>query len=423
LDYKITIYLSTLFLLHRLNANDLTENTPTYSSHKEAIEISRQVQKNYLSEEEGAEKLLLYLQDYSNKAGKMASLVQFVQKTAQIEAAALHSARYQRGWSTTETYAIEGKGSEKPQFFLKVFPTDSKDFFPEIFGLALMGTVEGVGAPKVCALAKCTIDDKSYFLLLETPVKGICIQEYFEKVSLAPRDSVERLESMQTLCKAVTACGKGLANLHNYLPLKKEPLPLNAEKLTRECLDHLARLLLDHPESEIAMDKLTAYVNGILKQMSETNHLIGLAYSDVKTIHTFYDALSDTFSLINPHNISLSFNEEGKAQGFVAKDFYKYLLSLELNQYGYYLDRDQKVSRLELLTTEEIEEVKTAFKSSYEENGGALLTPLEEEYLLLDHDLFFIKNNFRDFKEPELTRIREIAALSFARIKLRLQQE
>ena len=142
----------------------------------------------------------------------------------------------------------------------------------------------------------------------------------------------------------------------------------------------------------------------------------------MKTVHTFYDLTSKTFSFVNPDRLYLSFDQEGELQGLLIKDVCKYILSLTLNRYQYFLSENQNVIRKELLTEEEVTTLKNIFEISYVQGGGILPNPIEKKYVFLQHDLFFIKNSRRNFPEPELTRVKDLINISLENIKPHLSQ-
>ncbi len=385
-----------------------------------AIEISKKFQKGVLSKEQANEILIATFSDYSHRDGKEATVTQFVQKTTGIENLILYGSSEQRGWSGSEVYSIQTEETEEVQFFLKIFPYDSKHYLPEIFGLSLMREVKEVECPKICAFGQCFINENRYFLVLETPVKGMSIQQYFIQVGQYQIGSKARKEAFEELCKAVQSSGTGLAKLHTYLPNKKQSFPKDAEEAMRKDLNSAIEELTYQPKSGIDIEKLQAYTEHVLQKMKAHEHLIGLAYDDIKTIHTFYDHKTKQFSLVNPDRLYFSFDSEGEVQGLPTKDVCKYILSLTLNRFQYFLHENQAVSKKELLTEEEIKIVINLFELGYLQGGGILPTSIEKEYSFLQHDLFFIKNSRRDFPEPESTRVKDLINISVENIKLQL---
>ncbi len=390
--------------------------------YETAIEVSKKFQKGFLSKEEATDVLIATFSDYSHPDGKVATMNQFITKALGIENPRLNSVSEQRGWSGSEIHWIQDEKTKEAQYFLKIFPYDSKHYLPEIFGLSFMSEVKGVGAPTMCAFGQCFINATRCFLVLETPVKGISIQQYFRHVGQHPIDSEKRTQALAELCEAVRACGVGLARFHAHLSHKTQSFPQGIEEEMREDLDGAIEELAYQPKEGIEIEKLQGYTDSVLNKMKAYDHLTGLTYDDVKTIHTFYDEENKQFSLVNPDRLYLSINPEGESQGLLIRDVCKYLVSLTLNRFEYSLDENQHVTRKELLSEEEVNMVKTLFESGYSQGGGTLPDAIEKEYAILQHDLFFIKNTRRALPEPELTRVRDLINISLENIKSRLKE-
>lgn len=384
-----------------------------------AIEVSKKFQKGTLSKEQANAILISTFSDYSHLDGKLATITQFIQKTIGLGNLIINATSEQRGWSGSEVYSIQIEGAQETQFFLKIFPYDSKYYLPEIFGLSFMREVTEVDSPKIYACGQCLIDEIRYFLVLETPVKGISIQQYFNRVAQHQINSKERRQAFAELCEAVQACGIGLARFHNHFPNKKQSLPKDAEEAMKQDLNSVIEELTYQPKEGIEIERLQIRTEHIIQRMNADNHLIGLAYDDIKTVHTFYDLASKTFSFLNPHHLYLSFDQEGELQGLLIKDVCKYILSLTLNRYQYFLSENQNIIRKELLTLEEVNILENIFEVSYVQGGGILPNSIEKEYVFLQHDLFFIKNSRRNLPEPELTRVKDLINISLENIKTR----
>jgi hypothetical protein len=415
----IFIYLISAFnLAYAVSFESICKNTK--QEHHLAIDVSRQFQIGKISKEEAEKILISAFSDYSHPDGKLATMAQFVQTTTGLEYPILTTSSEQRGWSGNEVYAIQAETNGEILFFLKIFPYDAKYYLPEIFGLSLMKQVKEVDSPTLYACGQCLIDDIRYFLVIETPVKGLSIQQYFIRVGQCQKDSTARKQALKELCEATQACGKGLAKFHKAFPSKKQAFPQEAEQALRQDLKSALEELAYQPIEGIETKKLQAYTENLVQKMKAQDHLRGLAYDDVKTIHTFYDHQTHTFSLVNPARLNLSFDVKGELQGLLTKDICKYFLSLKLNRYQYYLNENQSVSRKELLTEEEVNVVTDCFELGYAQEGGTLPTSIEKEYFFLQQDLFFIKNMRRTFPEPELTRVRDLIEISLENIKCKL---
>lgn len=385
--------------------------------YETAIEISKKVQKGTLSKEQAIATLLSTFSDYSHADGKLATFAQFIHKTTGIETPIIHASPEQRGWSGSEVFSVQTDETKSPCFFLKVFPYDSKHYLPEIFGLSFMRDVKEVDSPKIYVCGQCLVNENRFFLILETPVNGISLQQYFLRVGQHSLDTPERKQAFTELCEATHACGVGLAKFHHSLPQKKQSLPKDAEEAMKLDLNSAIEELTYQRNEQIDSEKLRAYADSVLQKMKIEEHLIGVAYDDIKTIHTFYDHLTGKFALVNPDRLHLSFDSDGEVQGLLIKDVCKYLLSLRLNRFQYVLNENQKVVRKELLTEEEASIIKSIFESGYLQGGGVLPNPLEKEYIFLQQDLFFIKNSRRSFPEPELTRVKDLITISIENIE------
>lgn len=385
-----------------------------------AIEVSKKFQKGMLSKEQANAILVTTLSDYSHLDGKLATISQFIQNTTSINSPILNVSLEQRGWSGSEVYSIQTKDTQDIQFFLKIFPYESKYYLPEIFGLSLMEKVKEIGSPKICGCGQCIINEKRFFLVLETPVNGLSIQQYFTQVSLFRIGSEERKQALKELCEAVYTSGVSLARFHNHLPNKNQAFPKYVEETIRQDLKSAIEELIHQPKDGIEIEKLQSYTEYVLQKMKTSHHLVGLAYNDIKTIHAFYDIKTRTFSLVNPDHLCFSFDKNGEVCGLPSKDVCKYILSLNLNRFQYVLNENKNVSRKELLTKEEVKIVISSFELGYVQGGGILPTTTEKECFFLSHDLFFIKNSRRNLPEPELTRVKDLVDISLENIRLQL---
>lgn len=65
-----------------------------------------------------------------------------------------------------------------------------------------------------------------------------------------------------------------------------------------------------------------------------------------------------------------------------------------------------------LLTVDETSQLIAAFQEGYKAAGGIDLTAIEKDFLLLSHHLMFINNLVRILKEPDLTWLKDLVALS-----------
>jgi len=390
--------------------------------HKAAVDISKKFQRGLITKEQAIDVLLDVFTDYSHPDGKTATLAQFIRKTTDLDNPIIRVAVEQRGWSGNEVYAVKNKGSSEPQFFLKLFTWDAKFYLPEIFGLSFMSEVKEVASPKIYSLGQCVIDGKQFFLVLQTSLKGLSIQQYFSRVGEQPYNSKERSKCLIELYDAVRICGYGLAKFHLTLPVKKQSFPYETEKHMRQDLNSAIEALKNYPDHGINITNLQIYIDYMHEQMKKYDHLVGLAYEDIKTVHTFYDAENYQFGLVNPHKVFLSFDANEETQGLLVKDVCKYLLSLTLNRHEYYLDPNQNVSRRELLSIDETNEVKAMFEYGYHLGGGILPDELERDYILLHHNLFFIKNSMLDLPEPESTRVKYLIDISIDSLKSKLNK-
>jgi hypothetical protein len=416
----IFIFTMSIFTIEQAEAfQAISQNMQ--QEYEIAIEISKKFQKGALTKEQANELLISLFSDYSHADGKLATIAQFIQKTIGIGNPIIKGSSEQRGWSGSEVYSIQTEATQEPPFFLKIFPYDSKHYLPEIFGLSFMREITEVDSPKVYVCGQCLINENRYFLILESPVKGLSIQQYYNRVGQHSIDSKERRQAFAELCEAVQACGIGLARFHNQLPSKKQPLPKDAENRMIQDLNSAIEELIYQPMEGIEIERLQACTEHVIQKMKIEDHLIGLTYDDIKTVHTFYDLASKTFSFVNPDRLYLSFDQEGEVQGLLIKDVCKYLLSLTLNRFQYFFNENQTVVRRELLTEQEVNIMRNLFELSYVQGGGVLPNPIEKDYVFLQHDLFFIKNSRRNLPEPELTRVKDLINLSLENLKSRLR--
>lgn len=387
-----------------------------------AVEISKKFHEGILTREEAIEILQSAFRDFSVDNDKFVTIDHFIQKLTHIRDPIVHRNLEQRGWSGCEVYAVRRDNDKAPEFFLKIFPFDSKHFLPEIFGLSYLREIKEVGYPVVSGCGQCMINGDRFFLILETPVKGMSIQHYYRRVGNQPIDSNERKQAFWDLCEAVHACGMGLAKFHQHIPHKNELLPCDAEKSLRVDLTSAVEQLIIQPYEGLEINHLKDYTEYVLQKMKMEKHLLGITFDDVKTVHTFYDLETKEFSFVNPDRVYLSLDSTGNVQGLLTKDVCKFLLSLTLNQYKYHLGENHHVSRKQLLTDEEVCLVRDMFEAGYLQEGGILPDPIEKEYVFLQHNLFFIKNMHRELPEPEFTRVKDLINLSLENLKYNINE-
>ncbi len=386
---------------------------------KSLKEVSQKVQHGVLTMGDANTFLIELVADYTHPDGKRQTLNQFIEKTVGIVDFSIEKVNKEIGWSGNKIYWVRSNSSNEILLFLKTFQKDEKKFFPEMFGLSFLRKVPSVSAPKVKAFGQCHIGDQQYFLVLETKVPGQSIQSYYNDVSKYLEGSFERKECFLKLCQAVQACGEGLSCLHSHRKGEKQPLSLHLKDMMNETLNKAISELQLNPQEGIEIQKLQKHVECVIQRMESENHQTGVTHDDVKLVHTFYDEFSHKFSLIGPHSLVYSLDKENLVQGMPVKDYYQFVISLILNRFGYCLDTDKSVQKQELLTEDEVQKVIEFFKLGYEKTGGILPTPIEEDFLLLRHDLFFVSNMRRVLPEPDMTRLKDLISISLNNLKAR----
>jgi hypothetical protein len=388
---------------------------------KTAIEISKNIHKENLSPEEGTSQLEEKLTDYSDAGGELIALSKFVKARLNISNFNIEPTKAE-SWSMDSTYFIKDGKTKESLFFLKVFKSNSKNFFPEIFGLKMLREVKVLSSPKIYAIGKCFDEKKQcYFLVAESVVPGQTIQFWYNAVGFSSKNSLERQNALQNVHLGVELFGKKLARLHALQTREKKECPEWLISSLEVELDKAIGKLKCYPQDGIIIEKLLSYAKCLIKKMQHTPHYIGVSHNDVKLVHTFYDPQTNECALVDSSHLGKSLDCHGKAQGFPVIDYHNFILSLALNRFGYFLDKENQPYCLELLTAEEAVEIVKIFEHSYEMAGGILPTQEEREFLLLKHDLWFVGNCLGELtqeqKEPWPTRLKDLVAVSLSNLK------
>lgn len=402
----------------------MTSNT-ILSTCREIIDQSIQTiyafQKGTLSKDEATKQIEEISNDYSHANTQIDSLTNFARTVFDIGNISISPVTTEIGWSGNNVFWVQDIKTTEIKLFLKVFEKDSKNFLPELYGLDYLQRAQSVVSQQLQALGKFYIDGRCYFVIAETPAKGHSFQYYYNELGKHLIGSQERQKVLQTLVQGSHICGIALANLHTHVKGKLLPLPEEIEKTMRADLERAVSKLKLFPQEGIEIDKLKKCVDVAIEKMKSELHLTSVAHGDVKLIHVFYHPNDQQISLIGSHQLINSIRQDGSFQGVPAKDYYTFIRSLFLNRFGYELDIELQPHRQELLNVDEASQVIDSFREGYKAAGGIGLTAIEEDFLLLSHNLMFIGNLDRVLPEPDLTRLKDLVALSLGDIRHRLK--
>ncbi|MBJ7449948.1 MAG: hypothetical protein JHC93_06270 [Parachlamydiales bacterium] len=391
--------------------------------HVQEVETFNQFQYGQISEEDAIRFLVTILPDFTTHEDDPCILTYFAQKTLQNCNYYIKKADHQRGWSGNHVFKVKKHGVKETQCYLKVFPRDNKAFLPEMFGLSYMQNVQEINCPKILNIGQCHRNNKDFFLVLEEKAPGHSIQDYIEKVGACSTYTKDRAQRLIELLKASERFGQALARFHKSTLVEDKVFPQHFKDLIMNTFDKAVLSLEENPVEGIDILSLKAYVDESLNLMHCEDHLYSFTHDDIKTIHAFYDPKSNLVSLVNPHILSLSIDQDFKPIGLPLKDYYQYLLSIQLNRFGYEKDYDDQVIKKELLTLLEVELVNNAFEESYQSIIKKDLTETETNFFQLRHDLSFIANRHRPgVSSVEAVRIQDLAEISIENIKNKLKE-
>lgn len=387
----------------------------------QAIQISYDFQKGDLSKDDAIKHIEEVSKDYSCKNTQIDSLTNFASTVCNMSNMTISDVTAEIGWSGNGVFWVRDKETNEIKLFLKVFEKDAKNYLPELYGLDYLQKVKGVVSQQLQAIGKFYIDGRCCFAFAETPAKGHSFQYYYNEVGKHPLGSQERQKVLQTLIQGSRICGIALANLHVHVKGQSVPFPEEIEKVMRADLEKAVSKLKTSPQEGVEIDTLKKCVDLAIEKMKSEPHITGITHGDMKLIHAFYDQNDQQITLIGSRQLMNSMRKDGSLQGIPAKDYYTFVRSLLLNRFGYSLDATLQTRRQELLTEDEALQVIDAFREGYKESGGITITAIEEDFLLLSHNLMFINNMDRVLPEPDFTRLKDLVALSLGDIKRRLQ--
>ena len=200
--------------------------------------------------------------------------------------------------------------------------------------------------------------------------------------------------------------------------------------------NQIENITIDYTQRNTLMDSSTNFVQIVFKAQIEDlkqcvdleienmkldHPLVSSAHHEVKLIHIFSHLGEEEISLIGSHHLINSINQDGILQGIPARDYYTFSRSLYLNHFRHTLDNEQKLHRQELLTENETSQVIQSFQYGYKNAGGIGLTEAEEDFLLLSHNLLFIRNLTLEHTETDLTLLKDLISLSLEEISNRLE--
>lgn len=387
----------------------------------QSIQIIYAFQKGTLSKDEATKQIEKISNDYSHGNTQIDSLTNFAHTVFDIGNISISPVTTEIGWSGNHVFWVRDIETTEIKLFLKVFEKDSKNFLSELYGLDYLQKVQGVVSQQLQALGKFYLDSQCYFVIAEAPAKGHSFQYYYNEVAKHPIASQDRQKALQTLIQGSHICGIALACLHTHFKGQLLPLSREVEKAMRADLERAISKLKVFPQESLDIDKLNKCVDIAIEKMKSEQHLTGVTHGDVKLIHAFYHQADQQITLIGSRQLINSIRQDGSLQGFPAKDYYTFVRSLLLNRFGYSLDAGLQSHRQELLTADEASQVIDAFQEGYKTAGGISLTATEEDFLLLSHNLMFIGNLDRVLPEPDLTRLKDLVALSLGDIRHRLE--
>jgi hypothetical protein len=387
----------------------------------QSVKISYAFQKGTMAKDEAVKQVEEISTDYSHGKTEIDSLVNFVRTVFDMGNITISPVTAEIGWSGNSVFWVRNIETTEIKLFLKVFEKNSKNFLPELYGLNYLQRVQGIASPQLQALGKFYIDDRCHFVIAETPTKGHSFQYYYNDVAKHSIGSPERKKTLQTLLEGSRICGTALANLHMHVKGQSVPLPEEIEKAMRADLERAISKLRESPQEAVEINKLIKYVEISIEKMKSELHLTGVTHGDIKLIHAFYHPDNQQISLIGPCQLINSIGRDGNLKGIPVKDYYAFIRSLLLNRFGYSLDIELHPRKQELLTVDEALKVIDAFQKGYNAAGGISLTATEEDFLLLSHNLMFIGNLDRVLPEPDLTRLKDLIALSLGNIRQRLE--
>lgn len=392
-------------------------STPQWQGDQErTVEMSSQVHSGSLTDEEASQSLIDILSDYSHGSNESESLASFVKNVSNLDDFTISPVTSEIGWSGNSAYFVRDT-SEEVKFILKRFNQPPKKLFAEIFGIEYLQNIDGLFSPKFHAVGKYHHQDTCEILILETPAFGRSFQFYFNQVGKFPIGTEEHQRAFELLVQGCRKAGSALAQLHSHGGQETIAFPEEMGSRLQESFKNCSR------NWEIPFENLQKSIAQCIERMHSEPHRSGVTHGDVKLIHLFYEPDSEKISLIDPYLLGNSLKPNGTPQGIPSSDFYQFSRSLLLNRFGYILDSEQKIQKLELLTLQEAEQAMDAFREGYIEGGGIPPTPNEEDFFLLSHNLLFLKNADRTLPEPDATRLRDLVSISVADLKNRLGEQ
>ncbi len=392
------------------------------------LKCCKEVHRNVTSKNEGIANLESFLTDYS-KGDLYGALNHFVHTTTGMSC---HSFRVEevdeKGASGDPVYQVADARTGEKLLILKVFSKHSNNVFQEIYSLDVLtqAKIQGFVSPRIYAIGRCHVGESLHFMLSESVAPGISLLGHFRKLSSQISSAQNRKEYFTDFLKVIERAGYTLAALHSYRQGVETQLPKNFIERVRGYLAKVEEKLQTRPNPDIDVDRLKSYFEDSVRWMESNSRKTSIIHGDTKFQNVFYDNSRNIITWIDPSKLADSLSKDEKPIGSPAKDINSFIAEFQFWRMEFFLD-NQKVCMKEILTMQEVQQLREVFISGYKAGGGIIDYQEELSFYSFAGILYYLANDRTHddgyvVREPETSRKRFHIAMLTNDLICRLNQ-
>ncbi len=289
------------------------------------------------------------------------------------------------GLSGNAVFRLMAPSSNTPFSIVKSFidtPSSNNSFAREIDGIAIVNGLQIPSAKAITiqALAKCTVGNEHYNILVESFSPGELMYDIVNSLSNLPSNNSSHDALFTKANDSMKALGSLLAKFHreeyavrNYLNPTTETELANIFGRAINNLQKVPAL-----KSDIDFDRLKNTFKQRLNTLKTARLVYGINHGDAHLGNFLYDSATKTITTIDLDRVGYSVTAQSEPLGLPAVDFLRVIRSVTL-----------ATLRNPPLPAGEARDLEQAFTQTYLANGGSLPTPEEravlELYMIIAH--------------------------------------
>jgi len=244
-------------------------------------------------------------------------------------------------------------------------------------------------SPKLLNISFCELENAVYTMNAQEHMSGIPIGRYTSNILKYSNESIERKQALDKAINAFKALGEGMAEFHygNNKGTFSAIHQLYINKFTNEFKTALAKFEL-FKTSGVDKEKFTNYFYDLLERAKYLPFKHGFMHLDPNFGNYLAYENKDGSFLISIIDTAQALSSMSKDQVPIGMPGFDYFLISD-----FYFKMEQKRSELlfqNSLKDIEIEEIITAYKQSYINNGGKALTENQANLYELFHSILYV---------------------------------